>query len=39
MAEFNKTKFDHEILEELKMYGIEDNSTSLRLDENYDVDD
>ena len=35
---FNKTKFDHEILEELKMYGIEDNSKSLRLDENYDID-
>jgi hypothetical protein len=34
---FNKNKFDYEMLEELKMLGVEDNSKSMRLDENYDI--
>jgi hypothetical protein len=36
---FNKTKFDYEILDELRLIGIEDTSKSLRLDENYDIGD
>lgn len=35
---FNKNKFDYEMLEELKMLGVEDNSKSMRLDENYDIE-
>ncbi|MFK5282248.1 hypothetical protein ACI3PL_22075, partial [Lacticaseibacillus paracasei] len=31
-SSFNKNRFDYEILEELKMYAVEDNSKSLRLD-------
>lgn len=38
-SSFNKNRFDHEILEELKMSAVEDNSKSLRLDENYDISD
>lgn len=38
-SSFNKTKFDYEILSELKMIGIEDTSKSLRLDENYEAHD
>ncbi len=38
-SSFNKNRFDYEILEELKMYAVEDNSKSLRLDENYDISD
>lgn len=35
-SSFNKNKFDYEILEELKMFGVLDDSKSFRLDENYD---
>jgi hypothetical protein len=35
-SSFCKNKFDYEILEELKMHGILDDSKSFRLDENYD---
>ena len=36
---FCKNKFDYEMLDEIKLLGVEDNSKSLRLDENYDIDD
>lgn len=36
---FNKNKFDYEILDELRLIGVEDLSKSLRLDENYDISD
>ena len=35
-SSFNKNKFDYEILEEFKIYGVLDDSKSFRLDENYD---
>ena len=38
-SSFNKNKIDHEILEELRMYGVADDSKSFRLDENYDSKD
>jgi len=34
-SSFNKSKFDYEILDELKIVAVEDNSVSLRLDENF----
>lgn len=36
-SSFIKNKFDYEILEELSIKGILDNSKSFRLDENYDI--
>lgn len=38
-SSFNKNRFDYEMLEELKMSAVEDKSKSLRLDENYDIND
>lgn len=38
-SSFNKNRFDYEMLEELKMTAIEDKSKSMRLDENYDIND
>lgn len=38
-SSFNKTQFDFEVIEELRLLAIEDNSKSLRLDENHDFKD
>ena len=38
-SSFNKSKFDYEFLLELKLRGVEDNSKSLRIDENFEEEE
>ena len=38
-SSFNKTQFDFEVLEELRLLAVEDTSKSIRLDENHDIKD